>query len=111
MLITNQCAAQNYCLINSVINTLMTLLRWVFMLRVFEGKNFKRYNAENCNFPFLSKTEKIVSYKKEFIHPRELNICESKIKKNNFPREQLPGHRKKYDLNYISHIFKTKTMA
>ena len=35
MLITNQYVATNYCLINNVINTLMTLLRRIFILRVF----------------------------------------------------------------------------
>ena len=37
MLITSQYVAQNYCLINSVINTLATLLRSVFILRVFKA--------------------------------------------------------------------------
>ena len=37
MLITNQYVATNYYLINSVINTLTTLLRRIFILRVFRA--------------------------------------------------------------------------
>ena len=55
MLITNQCAGQNYCLINSVINTLKTLLRWGFYTARFKDKITKKCNVEDCNFPFLLK--------------------------------------------------------
>ena len=37
MLTTNQYVATNYCLNNSVINILMTILRGIFMLRVFQN--------------------------------------------------------------------------
>ena len=60
MLITYQCAAQNY-LIDSVINTLTTLLRWGFVLHVFKGKSlWKIQCGELSNFPFLLNEEKIV---------------------------------------------------
>ena len=37
MLATNQYVATNYCLNNSVINILTTILRRIFMLRVFQN--------------------------------------------------------------------------
>ena len=37
LLITSQYAAENYCLINSVINTLTTFLGRIFILRVFRA--------------------------------------------------------------------------
>ena len=37
MSITNQCVAANYCLINSAIDTLRTLLWRIFVLRLFKG--------------------------------------------------------------------------
>ena len=37
MLITNQFVATDYCLINSVTNTLTTILRKIFILRVFKA--------------------------------------------------------------------------
>ena len=35
---TSQCPALNHHLINSVIKTLATLLRWIFMLRVIKAE-------------------------------------------------------------------------
>ena len=37
MLITNQFVATDYCLINSATNTLTTILRKIFILRVFKA--------------------------------------------------------------------------
>lgn len=53
-------------LVDGVINTLMSLFRWVFILGVFKAKkHFGRYNAENYNFPALLKFRENMRVKKE----------------------------------------------
>ena len=48
MLITNQYVATTYCLINSVMTT---LLRRILYYAKSGLKNFGRYNVKTCSFP------------------------------------------------------------
>ena len=66
ILIPNQSAPWNYCLINSVINSLTALLCLVFILRVFKIKTMRR----TVDFTFLSNKGEI------FFLPK--GICSSK---------------------------------
>ena len=52
MLITNQYLATNYCLINSVINTLTTFLRRIYTTPI-QGLKTLEDNAKTCSFPAL----------------------------------------------------------
>ena len=82
MLITNQCVAQNYCLINSVINTLLGLLKWVFIPHVIKAKTLWKIQREEL-LPslFTNQGRKLFPVKRNLFIQK--NICEGAIKKRN----------------------------
>lgn len=72
ILITNQHDAYKYYLINSVINTFTTLLRWNFIIHVFKAKTLEDTMRTTVTFLFYKTREKIVFCKKEFVHQRNM---------------------------------------
>ena len=66
----------NYCLINSVINTLTTLLGGLLCYVYSRPKKFGRYNAKTCSFLILLNEGEMFSVIRNlFIQG---NMCESK---------------------------------
>ena len=114
LLITNQYVTQNYCLTNSVINTLTALLQRIFTLRVFKAQTLQKIQWEDLQLScFIKRGRNLFSVK------RNLLICESKKKKKKkfcnklSVKVTLLGefNREKYNLNYKPHIYKSETMT
>ena len=113
LLITNQYVTCNYCLINSEINALTTLLWRIFMYAYSRHKHFGRYNGKTCNLPFLSNEGKncflsngiysSLRVKKEII--KSCNKLSMKVDL------LVEFNREKYNLNYKPHIYKSETMT
>ena len=76
MLITNQYLATNYCLINSVINTLTTFPRRIYTTPI-QGLKTLEDNAKTCSFPaLLNEGEKCFLSKGTCVRvKKEIKFC------------------------------------